>query len=132
MADAADLKSASSNGVSVQIRVSPPLLKKRLDTGGYFSIRCVCQQDDTYMKEVKAYQCTDGTMKTNKREALIWERTLELRGIIQKNGCARDGTMTPTTVATEIVNNFDEINRVVQSYRRKISAAEKAIVAKVP
>jgi len=30
MAAAADLKSASSNGVPVQVRLSPPLLKKDL------------------------------------------------------------------------------------------------------
>lgn len=84
------------------------------------------------MKEVKAYECSDGTMKTNKRDALIWERTLELRGVMQFNRCGRngDGALTPTQAAQEIVNNFDDINRIVQSYRRKIAAAEKAIAAK--
>ena len=85
------------------------------------------------MKEVKAYECADGTMKTNKRDALIWERTLELRGVMQFNRSGRngDGALTPTQAAQEIVNNFDDINRIMQSYRRKIAAVEKAIAAKV-
>ena len=84
------------------------------------------------MKEVKAYECSDGTMKTNKLDALKWERSLLLRGIIQRTGVSRDGSMTPTTAASEIVNNFDEIQRVVTLYRRKIAAAEKAIAGNPP
>ncbi len=85
------------------------------------------------MKEVKAYQCSDGTMKTNKRDALIWERTLELRGLMQSNKVGRntDGALTPTQAAQEIVNNFDEIQRIVNAYRRRIAAAEKAIANSV-
>lgn len=81
------------------------------------------------MKEVKAYECLDGTVKTNRRDALLWERLLELRGVIQKEGYSRDGSMTTTTAATVIVNNFDEISWIVQSYRWRIAAAEKAVVA---
>ncbi len=80
------------------------------------------------MKEVKAYECSDGSVKTNKRDALIWERTLELRGVLQRNGMAKDGSFTPTTAATEIVKNFEDIQKIIKSSNRKIRAAELAML----
>lgn len=77
------------------------------------------------MKEVKAYQCSDGSVKTNKLEALTWERTLVIRGILQSEGMIRDGSMTPTTAASLIVNNFEEIRKAVDSFNRKIKNASK-------
>ena len=73
------------------------------------------------------YQCSDGSFKTTKRDALMWERTIELRGILQRDGMARDGSMTSTTAAGEIVKNFDEIKKVIDSFGRKIRAAEAAM-----
>lgn len=80
------------------------------------------------MKEVKAYQCSDGTVKTNKHDALMWERILLIRGILQKDGLARDGNMTPTTAANEIIKNFNEIRKIVDNFSRKLKALEKTEV----
>ncbi len=77
------------------------------------------------MKRISIFELADGTTKKDEVEALQWERTLVLRGIIQRSGVARDGSMTPTTAATEIIKNFDEIQKTWLSYKRKINAAQK-------
>ncbi len=80
------------------------------------------------MKEIKAYECSDGTVKHTKLDALIRERTLALRGIMQSNRAGRngDGALTPTQAANEIVNNFDEIRKIVDNFNRRIRATQQA------
>ncbi len=81
------------------------------------------------MKKVIAYECADGTVKTNKRDALAWDRTLELRGIMQTD-MRNSGSMTPTHAANEIIKNFAAIREIMNRYERKIKAAEREEAAK--
>lgn len=71
------------------------------------------------METIKAFKCSDGTIKDNKADALIHERLIEIRGVIQRNSNPSNGFNT-TAVAQVIILCKTELLGVIRKYDRQL------------
>ena len=70
------------------------------------------------MEIIKAYKCSDGSIKDNKRDALLHERMLEIRGVIQAK--PQPVTLSTTAVAQLIIAAKDEIQQILRKFDKQL------------
>lgn len=73
------------------------------------------------VKQVPSYQSIDGNLHPNKLNALLANQRIEIRGLIQSqkkdNGA---GTLTVNDAVLIVLDNAEEMAKVVRKYRRAI------------
>lgn len=73
------------------------------------------------MKKVHAFQTEDGKVHTDEGAAILHERLIEFRGLIQSKSTTMATQENASGIAKFIAENGDEINEINQKFKRRIT-----------
>jgi hypothetical protein len=85
---------------------------------------------NTMLKPVQAFKLSTGEICTDRITGLEKEYRIQLRGIIQRT--TKNATLTASDAAGIMAANFEEINKVGNSFRNAIRRAKSAQKVTVP